>query len=64
MARKGKVTITRTKVVGGALYSKGGEYQVDKETALALKAAGALGDNPPDPGLTATETEDNGDNAK
>lgn len=37
------VKITRTKIVNGALFSKGGEYEVDKPTHNALKRAGALG---------------------
>lgn len=66
MATKPKtVTVNRTKVVNGTLYTKGGEYTVDSDTETALKRAGLLGKAAPAaPAKSDEATDDNADSAK
>lgn len=53
-----QVKVTRTKIVGGALYSKGGSYDVDKPTHDALKRAGAVGKAAAPAAAPATDDEE------
>lgn len=48
--------ITRTKIIDGKLYSKGGTYEVDKATHALLKNAGALAKQP-EPATTDVSEE-------